>query len=69
MTTNTVDEVWTTKDGRKVAVGAMEEAHVRDALRMIIRNVRKRQEHRAAIFRLSSELGASLDDDRKWGRD
>lgn len=35
-------EVWTTRDGRKIAVSDMEEHHVRAALNMVIRRARKR---------------------------
>lgn len=40
------DEIWTTKDGRKIAVGDMDEQHVRNALRMVIR---KRRESMAKL--------------------
>lgn len=35
------DEIWTTRDGRKIPVGEMSEDHVRNALRMILRKRRK----------------------------
>jgi hypothetical protein len=35
------DEIWTTRDGQKIAVGDMDEQHVRNALRMILRARRK----------------------------
>lgn len=35
------EEFWTTKDGRRLAVGEMEEDHVRSVLRMILRNRRR----------------------------
>lgn len=38
------DEIWVTKDGRKIAVSDMSENHVRNALRMILRNARKKRE-------------------------
>lgn len=38
------DEIWTTRDGRKIAVGDMEESHVRNALRMLLRARRKKAE-------------------------
>ena len=37
------DEIWTMKDGTKIAVNDMSEGHVRNALRMVIRNHRKLQ--------------------------
>lgn len=36
------DEIWTTKDGRKIPVGEMTESHVRNTLRMILKNRRER---------------------------
>ena len=42
------DEMWTQRDGTKIAVGDMDESHVRNALRMVIRNDRKRR-MRAAL--------------------
>lgn len=42
----TPDEIWTTRDGRNVAVGDMDENHVRNALRMVLR---RRREALAAI--------------------
>ncbi len=35
------DEIWITKDGKKISVGDMEESHVRNALRMVIRQMRE----------------------------
>lgn len=35
------DEIWTTRDGRKIPVSEMSEEHVRNALRMVLRNRRK----------------------------
>lgn len=37
------DEIWTMRDGTKIAVGDMSESHVRNALRMVMRNHRKLQ--------------------------
>lgn len=37
------DEIWTMRDGTKIAVGDMDESHVRNALRMVIRVDRKRR--------------------------
>lgn len=34
------DEFWTCRDGRKIAVGDMDESHVRNTLRMILRKCR-----------------------------
>lgn len=36
------DEVWVTKDGRRIAVSDMSEEHVKNILRMFIRKERER---------------------------
>lgn len=36
------EEVWTTLDGRKMKVCEMEESHVRNALRLVLRKSRER---------------------------
>lgn len=43
MTKQLTDEIWTQRDGTPIAVGAMSESHVRSALRMLLRNRRKKQ--------------------------
>jgi hypothetical protein len=40
----TSDEIWVTKDGRRIPVADMSEDHVRNALRMILRKRRLRVE-------------------------
>lgn len=40
------DETWVTLDGRHLLVGEMDEAHVRNALRLVLR---RRREVRAAM--------------------
>jgi hypothetical protein len=35
------DEYWTTQDGRRIAVGEMDVEHLRNVLRMILRNRRR----------------------------
>jgi hypothetical protein len=35
------DEIWTTQDGRRIAVGEMNVEHLRNVLRMILRKRRK----------------------------
>lgn len=37
------DEIWTTRDGRKIAVADMSEEHVRNTLRMLLRNMRRQR--------------------------
>lgn len=52
------DEIWTKRDGTKIAVSDMDESHVRNALRMVIRNHRKLIEKRAlarALVELMNE--------------
>jgi hypothetical protein len=40
MTTPDNDEVWTTRDGRKIKVGDMDVTHLRNTLRLILRHRR-----------------------------
>lgn len=42
------DEVWTTRDGRKIKVGDMDETHLRNTLRLILRKRREMQERMKA---------------------
>jgi len=42
------EEYWTTKNGDNLAVGDMDEEHVKHCLRMMIRRDRERQEKFAA---------------------
>lgn len=42
------DEIWTTRDGREISVGEMDEEHVRNVLRMLLRKTRKIRERRLA---------------------
>ena len=37
------EEYWTTKDGRKIAVGDMTEEHLKNTLRMILRKRREEE--------------------------
>lgn len=50
------DEIWTMKDGTKIAVSDMSESHVRNALRMVIRNMNKAKA-RAALRRAAALAG------------
>jgi hypothetical protein len=72
------DEIWITHDGRHIPVGQMHEAHVRNALRMVIRQESaKRAKLRAqwskelARAKMLDFLHRQLDEiqgeDRKWG--
>lgn len=42
------DEIWTMRDGTKIAVGDMDEDHVRNTLRMIMRQRRLKREAKLA---------------------
>lgn len=48
------------KDGTQIAVGDMEERHVRNALRMLIRQHRKRRERRSTAMQ-SALVGGDYD--------
>lgn len=50
------DEVWTTRDGRELRVGEMTEDHVRNALRMILRNQRRRHRQRLELIAKDENL-------------
>ncbi len=52
------DEIWTTKDGRKILVSEMSEDHVRDALRLVLRKRRlqARKEARRVFGDASDEI-------------
>jgi thioesterase domain-containing protein len=50
------DEIWTTLEGRKIAVGDMEESHVRNALRLILRQRRRKQAQLQAARALFEEF-------------
>lgn len=67
------EEVWVTKDGRHMLVGDMDEEHLRNTLRMLIRTHRRRLQLRkemAAIDEhLQQELEEALGEDKKWGSD
>lgn len=49
------DEVWTTRDGRKVFVCDMKGEHARNALRMVLRRVRIKQAKLDALKRAAEE--------------
>lgn len=60
------DEVWVAKDGRRFRVWEMEESHVRNALRMVIRKARQaelnaRRRHQEAISQLFDFPDAPFD--------
>src|ERR1700722_3477963 len=59
------DEVWTMRDGTTIAVGDMDEGHVRNALRMVLRKARRATEKRdrlaAMTRRVMEEAYADVD--------
>lgn len=72
------DEVWTTLDGRRIKVGDMDEQHVRNAFRMLIRANRLIKQERQRALRqhlLRNQLRSIVEkhaeecigEDRKWG--
>jgi hypothetical protein len=63
------DEVWVTKDGRRLFVSDMDEAHVKSVLRMLIRNRRRARELASLKYELKT-LRAwldEIDEDSRWG--
>jgi len=52
------EEVWTTRDGRKIAVGDMEPQHLRNTLRMILRKRRLAQQR---LKRIQLDLDIDFD--------
>ena len=52
------EEYWTTKDGEKIAVGDMDEQHVRNALRMVLRKKREWfEKNQDVIDEINSNFG------------
>jgi CRISPR/Cas system CSM-associated protein Csm2 small subunit len=56
------EEYWTTLDGRRMAVGDMDDQHVRNALRMVIRRDRKRKARLDALALVLRPALKKLDD-------
>ena len=54
-----LDEIWVTKDGTPMLVGAMEEEHVRNVLRMILRERRHKAERMASYAAQAAEAQRS----------
>ena len=69
------DETWTMRDGTKIKVGDMDENHVRNALRMVIRQARRRKlraaldvirpEYEMTVGEMQDELSARAYQDLK----
>jgi hypothetical protein len=59
------DEYWTTRDGRRIAVGEMTEEHVRNTLRMILRKRRRISERTSTLARTLDEYGRGPIADRR----
>lgn len=55
------EEIWTMRDGTKIAVGDMAESHVRNALRMIIRSARKKAKCASAALEETLTVGEMQD--------
>jgi hypothetical protein len=53
------DEVWTTRDGTRIAVGDMSEGHVRNALRMLLRKRRVRLAQMYPPFAIEDNVSES----------
>jgi hypothetical protein len=49
MIISNTDEEWTMKDGSKIQVKDMDESHVRNCLRLVIRNLRSGKIRRATF--------------------
>ena len=62
------DELWITRDGRRLLVGDMHEDHARNALRMMLRALRRarEREHLATQLKMLREI-AGEDDEWPWG--
>jgi hypothetical protein len=60
------EELWVTKDGRRMTIGEMKESHAKHALAMIMRNLRDKKfatvssEGKIAFFRLQTIRRAVL---------
>ena len=57
------DEVWVTRDGRRIPVGELTEDHAKDILRMILKNKRRRIKLQRALYALPD----MYEEDQKWG--
>ncbi len=66
------DEVWVTKDGRRIEVKDLEEEHCREILRMLIRNARRRRRREALKAQIQehveNQCWQALHEDRIWGK-
>lgn len=60
---------WTTKDGRKMNVDDMDDNHVRNAFKMLLRNIAKQEENinnkkkARTQFELKGEMAQMFNDD------
>jgi hypothetical protein len=64
-----VEEYWTTREGRRIAVGAMAESHVRNALRMVLRNLRRARQRQKLQAEMIAWLRSAPDDSNFWDND
>lgn len=57
---------WTQKDGTKILVDDMDINHLRNTLKMIIRNVENRKKTtKKELFKINGEIAQSMIDDAK----
>lgn len=56
----TKDEIWTTRDERKIPVGEMEDSHVRNTLRMLLRRRRRKYERAVQLIAKDENMPPSL---------
>lgn len=62
------DEIWVCRDGRRIPVSEMTPGHAKNALRMILRTMRRRQQLKRDLRALADELRDIDEDDAKWGK-
>lgn len=62
------DEVWVCRDGRRIPVSEMTPGHAKNALRMILRTMRRRQQLQRDLIALRESLRDLDEDDAKWGK-
>jgi hypothetical protein len=63
------EEYWTTKDGHRIAVGEMNESHVRNALRMVLRKVRRARQRQRLQEEMIAWLRNAPDESNFWDND
>lgn len=61
------DEIWTMRDGTQIAVRDMDENHVRNALRMVLRKAREAQQRQQFLQRSDLADDYASHDDNRYG--